>query len=210
MPRGLPRMEVGPAEERLVGEHLLEVGHEPAGVRRVAAEAAHQMVVDAAGGHGVERPQRHATGRAPRRCPRAAWRRHSSTRVGRGNFGAGPYPPHSVEAGAEPGDDLAEHGAGVERSGPRRVRQKRCGAGTRHGTVHTARLVLSSASRASPGRIVHEALGQPQLLAHGTHQRIGLRQDLLPLADPRLAQGLDDPAERRRAVTLDGGKYVPA
>ena len=58
----LPRVQVGPGQLRLVGEHLLEVGNEPAGVGRVAAEPADEVVVDAAGRHGVERPQAHVPG----------------------------------------------------------------------------------------------------------------------------------------------------
>ena len=60
----LPAVQVGPREQRVVVEHLLEVGHGPGRVDRVAGEAAADLVVDAAGGH---RPQRRrATSRARR------------------------------------------------------------------------------------------------------------------------------------------------
>src|SRR5207248_11736557 len=54
LPGGLPGMEVEPDELRLVVEHLLEVGDEPARVDRVAVEAAAELVVDPAPGRLVE------------------------------------------------------------------------------------------------------------------------------------------------------------
>ena len=48
-------MEVDADQQRLVVEHLLEVGHEPFLVDRVAREATAEMVVDATTGHRVER-----------------------------------------------------------------------------------------------------------------------------------------------------------
>src|SRR5690606_19020984 len=45
---------VAAEQERVVVEHLLEVGHDPAGVDGVAGEAAAELVVDAAAGHGAE------------------------------------------------------------------------------------------------------------------------------------------------------------
>ena len=47
--------QVGAEQQGLVVEHLLEVGHEPERVGRVAREATADVVVDPAGGHGVER-----------------------------------------------------------------------------------------------------------------------------------------------------------
>ncbi len=52
-------MKVHAGELGVVVEHLLEVRDEPAGIRRVAMEAAAELVVDAAGRHGVERPAGH-------------------------------------------------------------------------------------------------------------------------------------------------------
>ena len=51
----LPAMQVGAREQRVVVEHLLEVGDEPGGVHRVAVEPASELVVDAAVHHLVER-----------------------------------------------------------------------------------------------------------------------------------------------------------
>ncbi len=51
----LPGMEVGPGEQRVVVEHLLEVGHEPDVIDRVASETSAEVVVDAAGRHRIQR-----------------------------------------------------------------------------------------------------------------------------------------------------------
>ena len=110
----LPRVQVGPGQLRLVGEHLLEVGHEPAGIGGVAAEAADDVVVDAARRHGVERALRHvpgvlavgtsATGPAQAQLhqgrPRELRRRAESAPLG-------------IEAGTESRHDLGEAGLGV-------------------------------------------------------------------------------------------------
>ena len=50
----LPGVQVDAGEQRLVVQHLLEVGDEPRLVHRVPGEPAAQVVVDAARGHGVE------------------------------------------------------------------------------------------------------------------------------------------------------------
>ena len=89
--------------------------------------------------------------------------------------------PLGVEAGAEARDDAA----------PRRRRGR--------GSRPTVRLGPAAAHR----------LGQAHLLAHGADQRVGLREDLVPLADPRLPQRLHDPAERRHAVALHGREVGP-
>ena len=80
----LPAVQVGAGEQRVVVEHLLEVGHGPGGIDRVAVEAAAELVVDAAVHHRVER-RRGQLGR-----PRSS--RNSSVQCG-GNFGAPPQPP---------------------------------------------------------------------------------------------------------------------
>ena len=115
--------------------------------------------------------------------PRRARRRHSSTRVGRGNLGAGPKPPHS---GSKPAAQSVDHAARCSR---RRDRVSAPGAGR---PARPARRVVRSERR----------LGQAQLLAHGVDEGVGLCQDLVPLVVPRLAQRLDDPAERGHAVSL--------
>ena len=51
-----PGVQVDPRELRVVVQHLLEMRHEPAGVGRVAVEAAAELVAQAAVGHRVERP----------------------------------------------------------------------------------------------------------------------------------------------------------
>ena len=60
-----PRVEVGRGEQRVVVEHLLEVGHEPPGVDRVAMEAAADDVVEPARCHPVERALHHRQGARP-------------------------------------------------------------------------------------------------------------------------------------------------
>ena len=54
-----PPVQVRAREQRLVVQHLLEVGHEPVRVDRVAVEAAADLVVHAAGRHRVERDRDH-------------------------------------------------------------------------------------------------------------------------------------------------------
>ena len=56
--RELPCMEINTRQQGLVVEHLLEMGDEPATVGRVPGEATTEMVVDAAGRHGVKGEQR--------------------------------------------------------------------------------------------------------------------------------------------------------
>jgi hypothetical protein len=49
-------VQVGAREQRVVVEHLLEVGDEPLRVDGVTREAAADLVVDAAGCHRAQRP----------------------------------------------------------------------------------------------------------------------------------------------------------
>ncbi len=63
--RDLPGVEVGAQQGGLVVEHLLEVGDQPLVVGRVAGEPAPEVVVDPAGGHGVQRGQSHPLGTVP-------------------------------------------------------------------------------------------------------------------------------------------------
>ena len=62
----------------VVVEHLLEVGHQPGRVGRVAGEAAAELVVDAPGGHAVERRGEHRqrVGRVAQRHPQHELERH--------------------------------------------------------------------------------------------------------------------------------------
>ena len=48
-----PQVRVDPGQQRVVVEHLLEVRHDPVGVDAVPGEAARQLVIHAAPGHGV-------------------------------------------------------------------------------------------------------------------------------------------------------------
>ena len=52
-------MQVGARQQRVVVEHLLEVGNRPGGIDAVAREAPADVVVDAPAGHGLQRAQRH-------------------------------------------------------------------------------------------------------------------------------------------------------
>ena len=47
-------MQVGPGEQGVVVEHLLEVGDQPPLVHRVAGESSADLVCHAAGGHCIE------------------------------------------------------------------------------------------------------------------------------------------------------------
>jgi hypothetical protein len=55
----LPGVQVDGHQLRVVVQHLLEVGHQPAPVGGVAVEAAAELVEDAAGGHPVQRERGH-------------------------------------------------------------------------------------------------------------------------------------------------------
>ena len=57
-----PRVHVHAQQERVVVEHLLEVGNHPRGVDRVPGEATGELVVQAAPGHRVEGRLRHLAG----------------------------------------------------------------------------------------------------------------------------------------------------
>ena len=85
----LPAVQVGAREQRVVVEHLLEVGDAPGGVDAVAVEAAADLVVDAAGGHVAQRLQRHRRARrAEQELDRAGGgelRRRRPSRRGRGS-----------------------------------------------------------------------------------------------------------------------------
>ena len=78
----LPAVEEGAQQAGLVVEHLLEVGHQPFGVGRVAGEATPEVVVDAARGHGVQGGDGHVPGVGGGRDP-----------LRLGASGRGPGPP---------------------------------------------------------------------------------------------------------------------
>ena len=78
-------------------------GHQPALVDRVAGEAAAEMVVHAAGGHGVEGGQGGVERRRRHRCGRW-WRSSSSIDMAWGNFGR---PTEAAPAGVVLADERA-------------------------------------------------------------------------------------------------------
>ena len=82
----------GAGQQRVVVEHLLEVRHEPALIDAVAGEAAGEVVVDAAGGHLVERERDHVQ-QSSAAARRFQSRRSSCRSMLCGNLGAEPKPP---------------------------------------------------------------------------------------------------------------------
>ena len=86
-----PPVQVEASQQCVVVEHLRSVT-EPLAVDGVASEPAPDMVVDAAGGHAVER----RGGRLPGAVVACAAARHNvSWAIACGNFGAPPNPPHT-------------------------------------------------------------------------------------------------------------------
>ncbi len=62
---GLEGLGIGPQEQRVVVEHLLEVGDQPFRVDGIAVESAAQVVVDAAVAHFRQGMDGHVEGRLP-------------------------------------------------------------------------------------------------------------------------------------------------
>ncbi len=90
--RGLKGLDIAAGQQGVVVEHFFEMRHQPALVDRVAMKSAAEMIVDAAGGHLLERAW--SPSPAGRRGPCGATLRSSSRRsIGCGNFGAEPNPP---------------------------------------------------------------------------------------------------------------------
>ena len=92
--RDLPPVQVGPRQQRVVVEHLLEVRDHPPRVHRVAREPAPDLVVHAAAGHGPERVQAHLqdafAGQGIRALSRAAAREQELDRRGGRELGRAP------------------------------------------------------------------------------------------------------------------------
>ena len=120
----LPGVEVRADEQRVVVEHLLEVGDQPLPVDRVAGEAAADVVVDAAGGHGVE-----ASG--PRR------RARRSTRCG--GAGAAGSRSTSTAGTSVPGRSRPTAGRARRAGRPRPRRGPRCPVAGRSSGSDTSR-----------------------------------------------------------------------
>ena len=105
-----PGVQVRARELGVVVEHLLEVGHEPALVGRVAVEAAAELVADAAVGHLVERERRPSPtglGVAGRDAAEQVLERHRLGELGR----AAPRPVAGVERRRQRVVDRAEEPA---------------------------------------------------------------------------------------------------
>ncbi len=99
-PAVLPRVQVGPGQQGLVGQHLLEVRHQPVRVGGVSAEPSDQMVVDAAGRHGVERARGHGAGLLARGATAPSDAQAEVDQGRPGELGRGPEAaPLGVEAG---------------------------------------------------------------------------------------------------------------
>ena len=85
-----PAVQIRDGQERVVVEHLLEVGDEPDSRPRIAVEAAANVVV-----HAALRPCGRASAAPCRARPRAAAEQELERRSAGGNLGAPPKPPCS-------------------------------------------------------------------------------------------------------------------
>ena len=186
----LPRVQIGAGQLGLVGEHLLEVGHKPPRIGRVAAESADEMVVDAAGCHGIERAQAHVPGLG-RVAPAAAGSAQAQLdEAGPGNFGAGPKPPHSgSKPAATPATTCSTRASASSTASA--------------GTPASRSTAAAPPAPPPPPRLLTQGLGQAELSLQRAHQGIGLLEHLCPLVVPGVAQRLYDAAERRHPVALD-------
>ena len=149
--RDLPAVQVGARQQRVVVEHLLEVGDGPGGVDRVAREAAADLVVDPAGRHRAQRPERHLA---------LAAREQELDRRGRREL------RRAAEAavGAVVG---RARGWPSRRSGPRR--------GSAPPTARAARWRRATARRGSPcSRISSRRLSQASATASSTIRQLGM------------------------------------
>ena len=137
----------------------------------------------------------------------------------RGGPGAGTARPGSAGGTSAPGRSRPIRGRSRRRAprrpGPSRASGSRAPAADRP----TSDGPVRRRHRDRPIRLHPPLLRRPphpragsrpgELLAHGADERVGLREDLLPLAEPRLAERLHDAAERGHAVALDGREVRP-
>ena len=130
---------VEPEQLGVVVEHLLEVRHHPAGVHRVAREAAAELVVEPAAGHRLAGRVEHRP--RPRRTGAAGGTRAPSTA---GTWGRRRTRPLPVEVLGQQPDGAVEHLAGQRRPTPRPP----AGSGARAGCP--PRGVRPPACRATP------------------------------------------------------------
>jgi len=121
--RRLERLNVDMAQQCLIVQHLLEVRHPPLPIGRVAVEAAAKVVVDASGGHGVQRRGDHAHGLLVTRAVRVAQQKRE--RAGLRKLGRI----------AEPAMRLVE-GAGQRRKGSLRRIGRACSGWDLQRTCH--------------------------------------------------------------------------
>jgi hypothetical protein len=186
-------VQVGASEQRLVGEHLLEVGDQPAGVGRVAAEPADDVVIDPTGRHGVERADPHAARQVRIGLVDAGLTQAQFHQRGSREFGRRPEAsPLGVESGAQPVDDRRDGGGRVEvADGSQSSERSGAGRSGRRRLVRSGRTVLGA-----------ERFGQSELPLDGGNQRVRLGEHLCAVGLPRLPQRLHDAAEGGHAVAL--------
>ncbi len=177
-------MEVGPGQERVVVEHLLEVRDGPGRVGRVAREAPAELVVDPARGHRRERVARH------RRLPAAQQELDDG---GGGELRwAAPAAVRAVEVRAQP---LLR---GLERRGIERVggRPKQRAADEPRGELLAHRADL--AALPGPG-----AGDRPEHLWPARRAVPRLRREVGAAVEGRLVRGEED-VERPAALARHG------
>ncbi len=181
-------MEVRPGQEGLIGEHLLEVRDQPASIGRVAAEPAHQMVVDASGRHGVECAHRHLPRPPPRPGPC-------------GGTGGGT---------AQPGSDVGT--LGRDRSHPTAGRiprpiPRRRGPATGRDRAQSSLAGTCSSGPAPPSSAKDSARRISLRTASARASACSLH--LIPVVHPGLTERLHDTAKRGHAMALLGREVRP-
>ena len=142
-----PAVEVQADQQRVVVEHLLEVRHQPHAVDGVAGEAAAEVVVDAAGGHGVERDGERAAG--PARSPAAGGDGQRLLR-------------HRLRELRRAAEAAPLRIGGAARAGGTRRRRRRRWGGRRRGTTSAERPSAPVSWSACCEEVV--ALGVPELV----------------------------------------------
>ncbi len=226
----LPGMQVGTCELGVVVEHLLEVRHQPGGVRGVSGETTGELIVDAARRHRIQRPARHRDGlhvSGAYEAPEQVLDRHRSRELRRpapatvGSIkGCGQCRRCAVEkAGVDDGPDHrsgdAQERATIQADQAADRRHRRGTGAPDHGvssghraardpdqaTVPSPRWCLGGCRRRAR-RLRHPC----RLVAKRLRQPGGGRFDLLPLVPPGRRQRGEDLAEGRHAVAWFVGK----
>ena len=140
LPGDEPGVKVRRGEQRVVVEHLLEVGDEPGLVHGVAVEASAELVVHAAGGHPVESRAHHVE-----RVVAPGAEQELEVR-GRGELRGAP------EAAVGGVELRAKRGHGVRRSAPRSAARSTAGARSPPGSRRPGRRPAARAPCAAPRR----------------------------------------------------------